>query len=83
MANQRLRPVCGGMIVLLTVVAAVRFVFTALTAPGKAWEHDAYHQDFSRLRIVYYFAVWAGVGQVVFLAPAPFSVLSRKLLGLA
>jgi len=65
MANQA---VAAGLwvIVLLTVVAAVRFVFTALTAPEKAWEHDAYHQDFSRLRIVYYFAVWAGVGSVVF-----------------
>jgi hypothetical protein len=54
------------VVLLLAVVAAGRFVFTALSAPEKAWEHDVYHQDFLRLRIVYYFAVWAGTGAIVF-----------------
>lgn len=65
MANQA---VVAGLwvLLLLMVLAAVRFVFTALSAPDKAWEQDVYHQDFSRVRIVYYFAVWAGVGAIVF-----------------
>lgn len=59
--------VAGLWIVLAAcLAAAIHFGVTALAAPDRASARDHYHRDFGRLKILYYFAVWAGTGVLVF-----------------
>jgi hypothetical protein len=63
----RVLPVVFWVLLVFMLIAALRFIFTALDTPELAAETDSHHSDFARCKELYYFVVWIGLGGVFFL----------------